>query len=459
MPRKHDVDVGRSLEKRAKRQWLLWGRSPRRLIVVGLVLTTLAASLGISWLIEGVKGFKDLNGPHQQWHGVVVEHHQGTLVFTNVALRYSLVVGFIDQHNPSATFTVNVDADTYNSVPDGMLITLDLGPQTGHVYALATSHNGITWTRQPLDPGGDQLRLTSWLLVPFGAVLVLLGLLGLALAIIGLIDFLGGTETISGLVIDVVEGNFFRMPCVIVDHGNGARTVLPLRPVIYEKVCEDGGRSQMTFIVSRWLCNVRRARRKRGSSLTSTKLENQSKRSGDDWSQHEEQQEKQSSPPAEMPARSSQVAWSSDRGWVAQQEGWKREEETRSSPPRSQQGNTQRPLYKQEQPRLSGRENRQPESPAYSSHHREAQEAPQVPWAEQAPERPAKITPPGSREQRPPPSERWQEQLPPGEERLPQQSTWLQEDERSDIEAWRLWRDQLRQDYEGHPTKRPRQQK
>lgn len=398
MPRKHDVDVGRSLEKRAKRQWLLWGRSPRRLIVVGLVLTTLAASLGISWLIEGVQGFKDLNGPHQQWHGVVVEHHQGTLVFTSVALRYSLVVGFIDQHNPSATFTVNVDADIYNTVPDGMLITLDLGPQTGHVYALATSHNGTTWTRQPLDPGGGQLRLISWLLVPFGAMLVLLGLLGLALAIVGLIDFLGGTETISGLVIDVVEGNFFRMPCVIVDHGNGVRTVLPLRPVIYEKVCEDGGRSQMTFIVSRWLSNVRRARRKRGGSVTSTQPENQSKLSGDDWSRQEEQQEKLPSPPSGMPAKLSQIAWSSDRRWVAQQEEWKREEETRSSPPGSQQGNTQRPLYEQEQ-------------------------------------------------------------LPPGEERFPQQGAWPQEDERSDIEAWRLWRDQLRQDYEGHPTKRPRQQK
>src|SRR5579885_392444 len=126
MPRKQYADEGWSSEKRAKRQWLLWGRSPRRLVVVGLLLTTLAASLGVSWLIQGIKGFKDLAGPHQQWHGVVVEHHEGTLVFTNFALRYSLVVGFIDQHNPSATFTVNVDADTFDAVPDGMLITLDL---------------------------------------------------------------------------------------------------------------------------------------------------------------------------------------------------------------------------------------------------------------------------------------------------------------------------------------------
>lgn len=412
MPRKHDADTGWSLKKRAKRQWLLWGRSPRRLIVVGLVLTTLAASLGISWLIEGVKGFKDLNGPHQQWHGVVVEHHQGTLLFTNVALRYSLVVGFIDQHNPSATFTVNVDADIYSAVSDGMLITLDLGPQTGHVYALATSHNGTTWTRQPLDPGGDQLRLISWLLVPFSVMLVLLGFLGLTLAIVGLIDFLGGTETISGLIVDVVEGTFFRMPCVIVDQGNGVRAVLPLRPVIYEKVCEDGGRSQMTFIVSRWLCNVRRARRKRGNSIIPLQPEKQSRRSRDDWSQQEEQPE-----------------------------------------------SLQRPLYEQEQPRSSGRGNRQPESPAYSSHQREAHEEPQVPWAEQTPGRPTQGTPPVSREYRQPPLERWQEHPPRSEGRFPQQDTWPQEHEHSDIDAWRLWRDQLRQDYDSHPTKRPHQQK
>ena len=446
MPRKYDADAGWSLEKRAKRQWLLWGRSPRRLVIVGLVLATLAASLGISWLMQGLKGLSDLNGPHQQWHGVVVEHHQGTLLFTNFALRFSLVVGFIDQHNPSATFTVNVDADTYTAIPDGMLITLDLGPQTGHVYALATSHDGVSWNRQPLDPGGNQLRLISWLLVPFGAVLALLGLLGLVLSIVGLIDFLGGTETISGLVVDVVEGGFFYMPCVIVDDGNGVRAVLPLRSSVYEKVCEDGGRSQITFIVSRWLRNVRRARRKLGSGVIPIKPEKRSRRSQDHWLQQEEQQERLPSQPAGSPVKSSQVARLPKETWIPRQEGWQREG-TRSPVPRSPQGRRQQPLNEQEQPRSSGRANRQSEPPAHPSQRREEPEELRLPWEAQKPTE--RATPP----------ERRQEMPQQGEEYLAEQDRWPQEDEHSDIEAWRLWRDQLRKDYDNHPTKRPHPQK
>lgn len=411
MPRKQYADGGWSSEKRAKRQWLLWGRSPRRLVVVGLLLTTLAASLGVSWLIQGIKGLKDLSGPHQQWHGVVVEHHEGTLLFTNVALRYSLVVGFIDQHNPSATFTVNVDVDTFNAVPDGMLITLDLGPQTGHVYALATSQNGITWTRQPLDLGGNLLRLISWVLVPSGALLVLLGLLGLALSIVGLIDFFGGTETIIGLVIDVVEGSFFRMPCVIVDQGDGIPVMLPLRPVVYEKVCEDGGRSQMTFIVSRRLRNVRRSRRKRGSGVIPLTPENSPR-------------------------------------------------QTRPSTPPTPPGGRQWTPYEQEQPPQSGRVNRQSGPPVYPSSQREEHRQPQFSWeAQQPPQRPERAVPPVPLERGQPPPQRRQEQPQRREEYLPQQNRWPQEDERSDIEDWRLWRDQLRRDYENNPTKRPRPQK
>ena len=455
MPRKQYADEGWPPEKRAKHQWLLWGRSPRRLVVVGLLLTTLAASLGVSWLIQGIKGLKDLNGPHQQWHGVVVEHHEGTLLFTDVALRYSLVVGFIDQHNPSAIFTVNVDADTFNAVPDGMLITLDLGPQTGHVYALATSHNGITWTRQPLDSGGNQLRLISWVLVPSGALLVLLGLLGLVLGMVGLIDFLSGTETIIGMVIDVVEGSFFRMPCVIVDQGAGAPVVLPLRPSVYEKVCEDGGRSQMTFVVSRRLCHVRRSRRKRGSGVIPVKPEKSSRQSRDDWSRHEEQQERLPARPAGRPAQSPQAAWVPDESEVARQIGWQRGEAPRfpapSAPQRSQQ-----PLYQVEQHPQLGRIIRQVESPTSSSHQRAEQEEAPPSWGERPPIRPGPAAPPPvSMERGQPPPQRRQDQPQQREANLPQHNRWPQEDERSDIEAWRLWRDQLRQDYENNPSKRP----
>jgi hypothetical protein len=435
MPRKQYADEGWSSEKRAKRQWLLWGRSPRRLVVLGLLLTTLAASLGVSWLLQGIKGLKDLNGPHQQWHGVVVEHHEGTLLFTNFALRYSLVVGFIDQHNPSATFTVNVDADTFNAVPDGMLITLDLGPQSGHVYALATSRNGITWTRQPLDSGGNQLRLISWVLVPTGALLLLLGLLGLVLSLVGLIDFLGGTETISGMVIDVVEGSFFRMPCVILDQGDGIPVVLPLRSSVYEKVCEDGGRSQMTFIVSRRLRNVRRSRRKRGSSEIPLKPEKPSRQSRDDWSRQEEQQERLQSRPAGRPAKSPQAGWSPDEQGGAWQMGRQRGEEARFPAPPTPSGSRQRPPYEQEQPPQPGRINWQSGPPPYPASQKD------------------------EHHQIPSPPQRWQEQPRQREDDLPQQNRWPREDEHPDIESWRLWRDQLRQDYENNPTKRPRPQK
>ncbi len=466
MPRKQYADEGWSSEKRAKRQWLLWGRSPRRLVVVGLLLTTLAASLGVSWLIQGIKGFKDLAGPHQQWHGVVVEHHEGTLVFTNFALRYSLVVGFIDQHNPSATFTVNVDADTFDAVPDGMLITLDLGPQTGHVYALATSSNGITWTRQPLDSGGNQLRLISWVLVPSGALLLLLGLVGLVLGLVGLIDFLGGTETIIGIVIDVVEGSFFRMPCVIVDQGDGVPVVLPLRPVVYEKVCEDGGRSQMTFIVSRRLRNVRRARRKRASGVIPLKSEKPSRQNQDDWSRPEEQQERVQSRPAGRPAIAPQVVWEPYNSAVA----WQRDQQSAQEipisavppSPTSRQPSSesrQQPSYRQEQHPQLGRIIRQVEPPVTPPQRREGQEEPPLYQGGRPPVPPGRAAPPVSMERGQTPPQRRQEQPQQREEYFPQQNRWPQEDERSDIEAWRLWRDQLRQDYENNPMKRPRPQK
>ncbi|HEU5367754.1 MAG TPA: hypothetical protein VFU69_04800, partial [Ktedonobacterales bacterium] len=206
---------------------------------------------------------------HQQWHGVVVEHQQGNLLFTGVVMQYSLVVGFIDTHDPAATFTVHVDAETYHAIPDGRLILLDLGPQTGHVYALATSSDGVNWNHQDLDPGSQQLVLLCWLLLAFGGLLTLLGLLGLTLVVMGAADLLGGTDLVSGLVVDVKEGSFFRLPTVAVDRGAGPLVTLALRPSLYEKVCEDGGQSQMTFIVSRLLYHVRRARRHRsGDRLT-----------------------------------------------------------------------------------------------------------------------------------------------------------------------------------------------
>jgi hypothetical protein len=249
--------------EREQRHWIGWGRSPRPLLLAGLTLATIAASLGLSWLLQGVKSAADLGGPHQQWHGVVVQHQEGNLLFTGVVVQYALVVGFIDTHNPSAVFTVQVDAAIYNAVPDGKLITLDLGPQSKHVYALATSDDGIAWSHQTLDPGGAQLRVLCWLLLVFGGVLTLLGVLGLVLLVLGAADLLGGTDLVSGVVVDVEEGSFWHMPFVLVDRGAGPLKPLALRQSMYEKVCEDGGRSQMTFIVSRLLHHVRRAKRHR----------------------------------------------------------------------------------------------------------------------------------------------------------------------------------------------------
>jgi hypothetical protein len=233
------------------------------MLLAGLALATIAASLGLSWLLQGIKSGADLGGPHQQWHGVVVQHQEGNLLFTSVVLQYALVVGFIDTHNPSATFTVQVDAAIYNAVPDGKLITLDLGPQTGHVYALATSNDGVTWSHEDLDPGSAQLRLLCWLLLGFGGGLSLLGLVGLALLVMGAADLLGGTDLVTGVVVDVAEGSFWHLSSVVVDRGAGPLKPLALRQSMYEKVCEDGGRSQMTFIVSRLLHHVRRAKRYR----------------------------------------------------------------------------------------------------------------------------------------------------------------------------------------------------
>lgn len=263
MPRNH-AD-GWTAEAERKHHWLAWGRSPRPMVLLGLALALLAASLGISWLLEGIRSAADLRGPHQQWQGVVVEHTESTFLFTGIVVRHSLVVGFIDRHNPAATFTVNVDEQTYTTVADGMLISLDLGPQTGHVYSFSTSRDGVNWQSQVLDPGGSQLRLLSWLLLPFGGLLLLLGLIGLALVILGVADLLAGTRLSSGFVVDVLEGTFFRLPCIVVEQGTGVQILLPLRPSLYEKVCEDGGRSQMTFVVSRLLGHVRRARHRRAS--------------------------------------------------------------------------------------------------------------------------------------------------------------------------------------------------
>ena len=265
MPRSKRVQQRRMADEREQRHWIGWGRSPRPLLLVGLALATIAASLGLSWLLQGVKSAADLGGPHQQWHGVVVQHQQGNLLFTGVVMQYALVVGFIDTHNPSATFTVQVDAATYHAVPDGKLITLDLGPQTGHVYALATSNDGVSWSHQDLDPGSAQLRLLCWLLLGFGGALTLLGVLGLVLLVMGAADLLGGTDLVTGVVVDVEEGDFWHLPYVVVNRGTGSLKLLALRQSMYEKVCEDGGRSQMTFIVSRLLHQVRRAKRHRAS--------------------------------------------------------------------------------------------------------------------------------------------------------------------------------------------------
>ncbi len=265
MPRQSIVDDAGMAEEAREHHWPGWGRSPYPLLMVGLALAVLAASLGVSWLVEGIKSAADVSGPHQQWKGVVVQHQEGDLLFTGLVVQHALVVGFIDQHDPGATFTVQVDADTYSAIPDGMLISLDLGPHTGHVYALATSHDGVAWNRQELDPGGNHLLLDCWLLLPFGGLLALLGLLGLALAALGLADLLRGTEVVSGVVVDVIEGTFLRLPRVVVDGGAGPLELLALRRSVYERICEDGGRSQMTFVVSHLLRHVRRARRHRSS--------------------------------------------------------------------------------------------------------------------------------------------------------------------------------------------------
>lgn len=270
MPGNHADEL--SAETERKRHWIGWGRSPRPMVLLGLVLALLAASLGISWLVEGIRSVADLRGPHQQWQGVVVEHTESNFLFTSIVVRRSLVVGFIDRHNPASTFTVNVDEQTYDSVADGILISLDLGPQTGHVYAFSTSRDGVNWQNQNLDPGGNQLRLLSWLLLPFGGLLALLGLCGLALVIWGATDLLAGTRMMSGFVVDVLEGTFFRLPSVVVEQEAGVRVLLALRPSLYEKVCEDGGRSQMTFVVSRLLGHVRRARRRRASEALALSL-------------------------------------------------------------------------------------------------------------------------------------------------------------------------------------------
>jgi hypothetical protein len=264
MPR-HYADEW-SAEEKQPRRWIGWGRSPRPLLLVGLALMVLAASLGLSWLVEGVRSAVDLGGPHQHWRGVVVQHQEGTLLFTGIVVQHALVVGFIDTHDPASTFTVQVDAQTYNAVPDGLLIELDLGPQTGHVYALATSRDGLHWSQHDLDAGGAQLRLLCWLLLSFGGLLVLLGLLGVGLVVLGAADLLRGTDMVSGLVVDAVDGSFFRLPAVVVDCRAGPLEVLALRPAIYERICEDDGRSEMTFVVSRLLHHVRQVRRHRSSN-------------------------------------------------------------------------------------------------------------------------------------------------------------------------------------------------
>jgi hypothetical protein len=271
MPRKTADEWEPEAER--KRHRVAWGRSPRPMVLVGLVLAVLAASLGVSLLVEGIRSVADLRGPHQQWRGVVIEHTESNLLFTGIVVRHSLVVGFIDLHNPAATFTVNVDEQTFDAVPDGILISLDLGPRTGHVYGFSTSQDGVAWQNHPLDPGGNQLRLLSWLLLPSGGVLALLGLLGLVMVIWGLADLLAGTRVVSGFVVDVLEGTFFRLPCVVIEQGNGTLVLLALRSSLYEKVCEDGGRSQMTFVVSRLLGHVRRGRRRRASEALSLPLE------------------------------------------------------------------------------------------------------------------------------------------------------------------------------------------
>ncbi len=99
----------------------------------------------------------------------------------------------------------------------------------------------------------------------FGGLLTLLGLVGLALLVMGAADLLGGTDLVTGVVVDVEEGNFLHLPYVVVNRGAGSLKPLALRQSVYEKVCEDGGRSQMTFIVSRLLHQVRRAKRHRAS--------------------------------------------------------------------------------------------------------------------------------------------------------------------------------------------------
>jgi len=396
-----------------RKHGFFWGLSPRRLVVVGLVLTVLAASLGASWLVQGIRGLIDLNGPHQQWHGVVVEHHRGDLLFTTIPLQYSLVVGFIDRHNPSATFTVNVDADTYSAVPDGVLITLDLGPQSGHVYALSTSPDGVFWTARPLDPGGDQLRLLSWLLVPSGGILGLLGLLGIVLCCIGLIDFLGGTETISGMVVEVIEGSLFGQPRVIVDR-EGRREMLALRSSMYEKICEDGGRSQMTFVVSRRLRHVRRVRRKRSSGLITQKPAEQGQQ------QREEERyeiEEQGMPPA--------VDWSDDGTWVVRQASQEPEVRQDGSGPHWQEG-----MLPQEERRRSRQGVPEEEDEPVRARKSEEAQQPELPSA-------------------PPP---------PWEQRALRRSGQFGSGKRVLGESWQQWRDEM-QEEEEQGGKRPRKQR